>query len=95
MSGLPGPAQHVDVAADKVVKAAGGQLVAVHLTAAATTATLTLYDNASAASGTVLAKLSAPTLETVPFCPAIPYVATNGIYADIGGTGANATVVFL
>ena len=92
---LPHPAQHADVSGDGIVKASAGQVVAVHLTAAATTATLILYDNASAASGTVLAQLSAPTLETVSFCPAIPYVATAGIYADITGTGANATVVFL
>jgi len=88
-------AAHVDVAGDKIVKAANGALVGVVLSAGSANATLILYDNASAASGTVLCKLTALANSSVQFTPSQPYVASAGIYADIGGTGANATVVFL
>jgi len=90
-----GPAAHAAVAADGIVKAANGQLVGATLTAGSDTATLILYDNASAASGTKLATLKAAANTTASFTPAVPYVATKGIYADIDGTGPVATVVYL
>jgi len=66
------------------------------LTPGSALSTITLYDNASAASGTVLAKLTAVANgASVQFSPAAPYVFTNGCYADIDGTGANATVVVI
>ena len=89
-------AAHAAVTSDSAVKAANGQLVAVSLTAGdAAAATLILYDNASAASGTVLVSLKAAQGETVSFTPVYPYSAANGIYADIGGSGAAATVVYI
>ena len=88
-------AAHTDISSDSAAKAAPGALVAVLLSAAAgTAATLILYDN-TAASGTVLCSLTALAGDTVTFTPAMPYVATKGIYANIGGSGANATVVYL
>ena len=93
---IPGPASHVDIAGDGVVKASSGQLVAVALTPAAALSTLILYNNPSAASGTVLIKLQAVANGgSVVFEPAVPYVFANGCYADIDGAGANATVVYL
>lgn len=90
------PASHVDVATSKAVKAASGQLVAVVLTPGTAAATLTVYDNPSAASGTVLVALAAVANgASVEFAPAIPYVFTTGCYASISGTAANATVVIL
>lgn len=49
-----------------------------------------LYDNASAASGTVLAKvlLQASGPQTVLFDSSDGVEASNGIYADVTGTGA-------
>ena len=56
-----------------------------------------LYDNASAASGIVLAKVSIgaaslKTTEEVVFTN--PVRASNGIYADVTGTGAGYIVYF-
>jgi hypothetical protein len=92
---MAGPAAHAAVTADGAVKAAPGALVAVMLTAAAEAGTLILYDNASAASGTVLGSIKAAINTTTVWSPSVPYVAGNGIYADIGGAGAAATVVYL
>ena len=89
-------AAHADVSADAVVKAANGALVAVLLSAdSGAAATLVLYDNASAASGTVLVQMTALAGDTVIWQPAIPYACSLGIYADITGASANATVVYL
>lgn len=87
-------AAHVHVTSDVAVKSASGQLVGVVLTAAAATATLTLYDN-TAGSGIVLVTLSAVANTSVTWQPPLCYVASKGIYADIDGSGASATVVFL
>lgn len=58
--------------------------------------TVILYDNASAASGTVLAKLllqaSGPMY--VDFNSNDGILASNGIYADVTGTGAAYVVHF-
>lgn len=88
-------ATHSDVSADGVVNNRTGQLVAVLLTAGSDAAQIILYDNASAASGTVLANLKALTGESATFCPAVPINCRAGIYADISGTLANATVVYI
>lgn len=55
-----------------------------------------LYDNASAASGTVLAKLliQASGPQVVSFDSAGGIEANNGIYADVTGTGAAYIVHF-
>jgi hypothetical protein len=91
-----GPALHANVTADGAVKSASGQLVSVLLTSGGAAATLVLYDNDSAASGTVLATIKTATNnDSNQWSPAVPYVAANGIYADITGTGASATVVYL
>ncbi len=49
-----------------------------------------LYDNASAASGTVLAKLLLPASSTmcIVFENANGIIANSGVYADVAGTGA-------
>lgn len=56
-----------------------------------------VYDNASAASGTVLAKVLLPASSTVLSLPIIfnaPVAALNGIYVDVTGTGAAYEVYF-
>jgi hypothetical protein len=93
---IPSPAAHTDISATGAVKASGGQLVAVLLKAApGAAATLVLYDDPDSADGTVLADMGALDGDTVPFCPAVPYVFSKGCWAVIGGAGANATVVYL
>lgn len=88
-----GPGQSNAVTADGAVKTSNGRLSAVLLTAAAATATIILYDNASAASGTILASLSC--VQNTSTHVTFPHglVFSNGIYADIGGAGAAAYVV--
>lgn len=58
-------------------------------------ASLIVYDNASAASGLVLAKVTA--LATARLTHIIfenPVYAENGIYADVTGTGAEYIVYY-
>jgi len=88
-------AAHADVTEDGAVKSGTGDLVGVLLTAGSAAATLILYDNASEASGTVLASLKAGANTIASWTPVLPYPFANGCYADIGGTGAEATVVYL
>lgn len=86
---------YADVSSDSVVKATPGAVVAVVLSAAAgAAATLVLHDNASAASGDVLCSLTALAGDSVSFCPCLPWATSLGIYANIGGAGANATVLY-
>lgn len=92
---MQSPAAHAAVTGDGAVKTTNGQLVAVCLTAAAATSTIVLYDNASAASGTVLCSLSCVANTSVTFTPAVPFAFSNGIYADINGASAVAYVVYL
>jgi|GEM_PF-2073452 len=87
-------AAHAAVTGDVAVKSAPGALVAVLLTAGGgAAATLILYDAASA-TGTVLASLKVPQGQSAQWTPPIPY-AFSLLYADIGGEGAAATVVYL
>ncbi len=92
---MPGPATHVNLTADSVVKAAAGQLVACVITAGSDTATLKLYDNATVASGTVLVTIKAVANTSFGWTPTASQVAASGIFADITGTNADATVIFL
>lgn len=59
------------------------------------TATVIVYDNASAASGTILAKLVvAGASNTSSFLPVRGIQASNGLYVSISGTGAAAQVLY-
>jgi hypothetical protein len=53
-------------------------------------ATVVIYDNASAASGTALAKLIVPgaSLSASLHLPQYGIIANAGLYADVTGTGA-------
>jgi hypothetical protein len=88
------PVAFADLTVDAVVKAAPGGLVAVSLTAAGDQATLILYDNASAASGTKLVTLKAAANTTQTWTPSSPQVVSLGIYADLSGTTPVATVLY-
>lgn len=79
------------VSAAGVVKAAAGRLVKVIVTVAGSGGTLTVYDNASAASGTILYSVAGTTaLGTIADLD-IP--AANGIYVS-PGTGQTVLVVW-
>ncbi len=73
--------------------AAPGLLVGITLIQAAAAATLIIYDNASAASGTVLAQLNTTIntdSKTITFD--MPVFASQGIYAAVTGTSAGYIV---
>lgn len=58
-------------------------------------ASVVVYDNASAASGTVLGKVTALVGQgTVHVIFENPVIAENGIYADVSGTNAGYLVYF-
>jgi hypothetical protein len=70
------------------VKAAPGRLASILVTTALSAAAVTIYDNASAASGTVLAVIPASSAVGTRIVVDLP--AFNGIYASFGGTGTVA-----
>lgn len=84
--------------ADAAIKASAGKVWGVTLEAAAADSYVILYDNASAASGTVLAKvmidvsLEGSTSTKHISLPGVP--ASNGIYADVNGTSAAYIVYY-
>lgn len=88
------PVGFKNVTVDGVVNDAPGSLVAVLLTAAGDTATVILYDNASAASGTKLCTLSAVTLTSARWTPSSPQVVSLGIFADVSGSTPQVTVLY-
>ncbi len=56
-----------------------------------------VYDNASAASGTVIAKLALPASSTTLTHPLVfshPVIANNGLYIDVTGTGCAVHVYY-
>lgn len=83
--------------ADGIILAMPGRLMGLQVNADGTNqATVVLYDNASAASGTVLAKVivdATLTSEELVVGEA-GVVVNNGIYADVTGTGAEFIVYF-
>lgn len=82
--------------ADAVICARPCILHSIQVTADNTNAaTIVLYDHASAASGTVLAKIIVDATTTyADFTSLAGIQANNGIYADVTGTGAEYIVHF-
>lgn len=82
--------------ADAAISAGRNRINAITLLGDGTNAaSLIIYDNASAASGTVLAKITQ--LATARLTHIIfenPVFAENGIYADVTGTGAEYIVYY-
>lgn len=74
------------------VKPAKGYYHGYVVTTALSAAAITLYDNASAASGTVIDVIPASTAAGSTKTLATPIPVSSGIYASFGGTG---TVLFL
>ena len=75
-----------------VVKAQKGYYTGYVVTVTLSAAAITLYDNASAASGTVIDVIPASTAAGTSKSLASPVPVSNGIYASFAGTG---TVLFL
>lgn len=84
--------QFLTVAADGVICADPCVIYHAHLTAGADAANAILYNNASAASGTVIVELGA--VATAGDYVEMGVYCSNGIYADVTGTAPSLTVVF-
>lgn len=81
--------------ADAVIATGKNRINAVTLIGGSTASSVILYDNASAASGTVLAKATQPTSGvTTHIIFDNPIMAHAGIYADVTGTSAEYIVYF-
>lgn len=82
--------------ADTAILASSGYLCSVIVEGDGTNAaSVIIYDNASAASGTILAKILVDAgLVYESYTPSAPIVAKNGIYADVTGTGCAVIVHF-
>jgi hypothetical protein len=77
--------------ADAAIMAMPGRLMGLQVIPGSDAATVTLYDHASAASGTVLAKIVVdPTIEGSRELVISEggIICNNGIYADVSGTDA-------
>lgn len=82
-------ASTISLTATGPVKAAAGRLHKISVTTALSAAAVTVYDNASAASGTVLFIIPASAAQGSVYDVNLP--AVNGIFASFAGTG---TVTF-
>lgn len=83
------------LSASAAVYALPGKLWGLSLSPAAAASTLIIYDNASAASGTVLAKLVVPANSaTVDIVFNQGIQAQIGIYASLSGAAADAVVYY-
>jgi hypothetical protein len=83
------------LSASGIISANPGGLTGIScFTNGAAAATLTIYDNASAASGTVLAQIAVPGAN-LGVCQVFPtnIKASSGIYASISGSGASYIVI--
>lgn len=89
------PVGSKEITADGIVSAAPGMLVSVLLAGGSGASSVVLYDNASAASGTILATVKAIATDSREWSPAQPIVCSKGIYADISGTGAAAYIAYV
>jgi len=81
------PAFTIPLSATGVVKASAGRLGSVLVTTV-TSAAITIYDNPSAASGTILCVI--PASSAAGFRVVVDLPVTTGIYASFAGTGAVA-----
>ena len=89
-----GPVSSVVLSASGAALGRPGELVGVVLTPAAATATVTIYDNASGASGTKLVSLQAGANgASAVFAPAAGIGCAQGLYASLSGAGAEVTVL--
>lgn len=71
-----------------------GTLYGAVLTGGSDAATLIVYDNTNAASGTVLLKLAAAAGVSVAFTPDFAVAGNVGLYAAVTGTAPLATVYY-
>jgi hypothetical protein len=80
---------------DAVIATGRNRINAITLIGGSTASSVIVYDNASAASGTVLGKATQATSGvTTHVLFENPVVAEDGIYADVTGTGAEYIIYY-
>ena len=80
---------------DTVVATGRNRINAITLIGGSTASSVVVYDNASAASGTVVGKATQSTnLVTTHIIFENPVVCENGIFVDITGTAAECIIYF-
>ena len=90
------PSGDLAVAAATVVTARPARLMTVTLTPAAAACSVIVYDNASAASGTVLARIAqAANAATISLPLEGGIVANAGLTVAVAGAGAIANLSFI
>lgn len=77
--------------ADGVIKNSAGMLISLYITAAEVNDDFLIYDNASAASGTVVFNATNVAAGDKSY-PNVPAAAANGLYLDV--TAADASAAF-
>ena len=83
------------VAASAVISATPGALLGVLVTAGADAASVSLFDSATAGTGTALGVVKAPINTSVVWTPPYGGQAVNkGIYATVAGTTPSVTIVY-
>lgn len=81
--------------ADAVITATRNKINAITLIGGSTSSSVILYDNATAASGLVVAKITQPTQNvTTHIIFENPVICEEGIYADVTGTAAEYIVYY-
>jgi hypothetical protein len=91
----PGTASGQLAAGTTAVYAKPAILTGLQVTPAAADATLTIYDNASAASGTIVAQMLVKASTSSQHIPlTIGVGCNNGVTAALSGTGATAIVYY-
>lgn len=78
---ISGGGRYVNITTSQAIKASNGWLTGVFVNSS-TSGTLKLYDNPSAASGTVICNTFTPSLGWNP----LPVHFQLGLYATVGGT---------
>ncbi len=84
----------VNKTASGIVRGSPGMLCGAVLAAGSDVATLTVYDNGAAGSGTILLKLTAIANTSASVVFPDPVSASKGLWAVLTGTAENATVYF-
>ena len=94
MTNVPRAIEANCISGDATIKSSAGVVYGVLLSAGGADATLVLYDN-TAASGERELVITAKDGYSEEFCPAgVGLKFNTGIYADITGSGAYATILY-
>ena len=81
--------------ASAAIRSGPGALAGVLLTAGSDAASVTIYDNASAASGDKLAVVKAAANSSAAWSPPDAQICSSGLYAEVTGTTPDIFITYL